>query len=77
VKSKVKTGFLKELKSPASQGQSEKKAFDYSKPVSKVERVQNMAVNSRAREHRSVKQDTSTNFAVEQRSAKDSHKGSK
>lgn len=77
MKNKAKNGFTKELANPAKPGASANKPFAYSKPISKVERVQNLAVNSRTREHRSVKQDKSTSFVLEQKSAKESHKGSK
>lgn len=68
-----KLGFTKEIKRATAQ--PPKQAFNYSKPVNKVSPVNNMAVNSRSREYRSVKDDKTTNFAVEQNLAKQSHKG--
>lgn len=74
MKNKANQGFMKQVtKSPTPQ--PPKQPFNYSKPVTKVSPVQNMAVNSRNREFKSVKEDKSTNFAVEQNGAKQSHKG--
>lgn len=68
-------GFLKEIKKPYKP--EKKKLFDYSKPVNKVDNPNNMAINSRARSYKSVPQDKTTNFKIEQNNAKASHKGSK
>lgn len=73
---KPNKGFIKELKKTSAQPK-EKTPFAYKKPVAKVDKINSMAINSRTREHRSVKQDKTTNFAVEQTSARASHKGSK
>lgn len=75
MRDKPNKGFLKEIKkTPKPQA---KTPFSYKKPVSKVEQINSMAVNSRTREFKSVKQDKTTNFAIEQNNAKASHKGSK
>lgn len=75
MKDKPKQGFIKEIKkTPVIQA---KKAFDYKKPVNKVDNPNNMAINSRSRTYRSVPQDKTTSFKVEQTNAKASHKGSK
>jgi hypothetical protein len=75
-KTAAKQGFIKQLSSKATPA-TPNKTFTYNKPISKIDKIQNMAVNSRTREHRSSKQDSSTNFAIEQKNAKQSHKGSK
>lgn len=75
VKDKKNQGFLKEInKTPIAQV---KKSFDYKRPVNKVDNPNNMALNSRSRAYKSVPQDKSTNFKIEQTNAKASHKGSK
>lgn len=76
MKEKPNKGWIKELsKTPQ---QDIKKPFNYNKPVSKVDNPNNMAINSRSRAYRSVKADKTTNFSVEQKSAKSSHnKGNK
>ncbi len=75
MRAKPKQGFIKEIsKAPVVQP---KKAFDYKKPVNKVDNPNNMAINSRSRAYRSVPQDKTTNFKSEQVAAKASHKGSK
>ena len=75
MKAKPKQGFIKEInKTPAVQT---KKAFDYKRPVNKVDNPNNMAINSRSRAYRSVPQDKTTNFKNEQTFMKASHKGSK
>lgn len=73
MKDKTKLGFLKELKKPTTP--QPKQAFNYSKPVSKIDQPKAMGIIQRNREHKSVPVDKSTNFAVEQSSAKNSHKG--
>lgn len=72
---KPNKGFLKELKKPAAS--TTKDPFSYKKPIAKIEKINSMAINTRTREFKSVKQDKTTNFAVEQNNAKASHKGSK
>lgn len=77
MKAKTNQGFLKEIKkTPKAET---KKPFDYKRPINKVDNPNNMAINSRARAYRSVPQDKTTNFKVEQTNAKASHnpKGSK
>lgn len=73
---KPNKGWIKELKKSSPKPES-KKPFSYSKPVNKLDKPNSMAINSRTREFKSVKQDKSTNFAIEQNNAKASHKGSK
>lgn len=73
---KPNKGWIKELKKTPSKP-AEKKPFSYSKPVNKLDKPNSMAINSRTREFRSVKQDKTTNFAIEQNNAKASHKGNK
>lgn len=73
MKEKANQGFLKQLTKKAKA--EPKKPFDYKKPVSKVDKINNMAVNSRSREYKSVPQDKTTNFTGEQKVARDSHKG--
>lgn len=76
MREKPNKGWIKELAKPTKQ-ESANKPFNYNKPVSKVTNPNNMAVNSRSRQYKSVKVDKSTSFAVEQKSAKQSHKGYK
>lgn len=76
MKDKPNRGFLKEIKKTPAQPKP-KDPFTYKKPVSKIDKINSMAINSRTREFKSVKQDKTTNFAVEQKNAKASHKGSK
>ncbi len=73
MKEKANLGFLKELKKPTKS--SPKETFSYSRPISKIDQIQNMGLNSRRREHKSVPVDKTTNFSVEQNNAKQSHKG--
>lgn len=75
MKARAKQGFLKEIaKTPKPEA---KKPFSYNKAINKVDNPNNMAINSRSRAYRSVPQDKTTNFKVEQTNAKASHKGSK
>lgn len=73
MKDKTKLGFLKELKKPTTP--QPKEAFNYAKPINKIDQPKNMGIISRNREHKSVPVDKTTNFAVEQNIAKNSHKG--
>lgn len=75
MKAKPNQGFTKEIKKTVKT--ESKKPFDYKRPINKVDNPNNMAINSRARAYRSVPQDKTTNFKVEQNNAKASHKGSK
>lgn len=75
MKVKANQGFTKELKKSVKP--ETKKPFDYKRPVNKVDNPNNMALNSRSRAYKSVPQDKSTNFKIEQTNAKASHKGSK
>ncbi len=75
MKDKPNKGFLKEIKKPASQ--PSKTPFSYNKPISKVEKANALGFNNRNREFKSVKQDKTTNFAIEQNNAKASHKEGK
>lgn len=77
MKDKPNKGWIKELSKTPTKLESVNKAFNYSKPVSKIDKIQNMAVNSRTREFKTVKQDKSTSFSKEQNLAKASHKGNK
>lgn len=77
MKEKPNKGFIKELTRGQAKPEHGSKSFAYNKPVSKIDKVQNMAVNSRSREFKSVAQDKTTNFTSEQSSAKQSHKGNK
>lgn len=73
---KPNKGWLKEIaKKPAAP--KPKEPFQYKKPISKVDKINSMAINSRTREHRSVTQDKITNLVAEQNQAKASHKGQK
>lgn len=73
MKDKPNQGFTKQLTKKLKA--EPKKTFDYKKPVAKVDKINNMAVNSRSREYRSVSPDKTTSFSGEQRVAKASHKG--
>lgn len=75
MKARAKQGFLKEIKKTPKP--EPKKPFDYKRPINKVDNPNNMAINSRSRAYRSVPQDKTTNFKVEQTAAKAAHKGSK
>jgi len=75
MKDKPNKGWVKELS--GSRIKQNKKPFNYSKPVSKVDNPNSMAINSRSRAYKSVKADKSTSFVKEQASAKSSHKGLK
>ena len=79
MKDKPNKGWIKELANPPKAGASGSKPdpFKYQKPVNKLDKINSMAVNSRSREYKSVKQDTTTSFKSEQNLAKASHKGSK
>lgn len=75
MKSRPKQGFIKEIaKTPVV---PTKVPFQYKKPINKVDNPNNMAINSRSRAQRSVPQDKTTNFKIEQTNARASHKGSK
>ena len=75
MKDKANQGFLKEISKKTST--SPKKEFNYSKPVTKQDKINNMAINSRSREYKSAKPDKGSNFKIEQNQAKQSHKGNK
>jgi hypothetical protein len=75
VKDKANKGWIKEISKPKQT--NSKKPFNYSKPVSRVDKPNNMAVNARSREYKAVKPDKDSNFAVEQLQAKETHKGNK
>ncbi len=76
MKEKPNKGFIKEL-GKSSTKPTPKDSFTYNKPVNKLDKVNNMAVNSRSREYKSVSSDKTSNFKSEQNLAKASHKGSK
>lgn len=76
MKEKPNKGFIKELGKPPAKP-SAKDSFTYNKPVTKLDKINNMAVNSRSREYKSVSADKVSNFKSEQNIAKASHKGSK
>jgi hypothetical protein len=69
MKDKANSGFIKQLASKATQS-TPKKTFDYKKPVNKLDKPVNMAVNSRSREYKSVKPDKTSNLKTEQTSAR-------
>lgn len=74
MKDKANKGWIKELASKPKATET-KKPYTYSKPVVQPPKPNSMAFNHRAKEHKSVKQDKTTNFAVEQSSALKTHKG--
>lgn len=73
---KPNKGWIKELGKKPTPAKP-KDTFNYNKPVSKVDKINSMAINSRSREYKSVSQDKSTSFTIEQNKAKASHKGDK
>ena len=68
VKDKPNQGWTKELrKTPKAET---KKPFNYKKPVNRLDKPNDMGLNSRSRSFKTVPQDKTTNFAVEQNQAK-------
>ena len=63
MKDKPNQGFTKQLTKKMKA--EPKKPFDYKK--SNPPKINNMAVNSRSREYKSVQMDKTTNFSVEQK----------
>ncbi len=75
MKDKANKGWIKEFSKPKKQ--EAKKPFAYSKEVTKSNKPNSAGTIHRAREFKSAKPTADTNFASEQVSAKESHKGNK